>query len=772
MKLASEKQHLASYAFAGFLLLFSAVLKAILCVEADVPVAASAKAIGSELVVGAACTVPALLLMGLRRLPARIAAGVLGAGWCWLAALSFGFLRRTGALPTWGSILHGIRHPEEAMPALEAAVAWTDLVPFALPLLVLFWPVVLRRAATLRALAGSAAIGMVGLGVAGLVRPGPITQPQLQVALVRPFVLPFGEAPSTTAFTIELPPADVLHAAWRHRPANAQRPNILVYMLEGVRASALSPYPPHLPTTPFLASLAKRSVVVDRCYCLIPCTAKSVISTHGGFPTELKVDYSEPGRMPAPGLPKLLGDIGYRSAFFFPGVDVHEAQELTSVELGFDRYFAAEHILAEWPECKAWLVRWTAKGAERASTLALNTAFGLEDRGLTGPLVSWMKQQATPSYVGVMAYSTHHPYHRPPDWKAQHFELTDSPKEEEAFRSYLDTVAYADDCLRELFAALEREGLLSETVVIITADHGQAFGEHGRIGHGTSIHDEQTHLPLIIHGPERLIGKPRRIGGLWQNLDVAQTIADVCGVPGARAYRGPGLGVSVLGPLVAKRRVYLSSWLHDGDLGVVRANGDSIDKTIWQHRFDRFTQFDLVRDPLERVDLGSDLAPAERRALADELLGFKWSIDEWYRDSDRREILAMRRDVLPEDGQSINAQWADTVRLVRVKAPESVVLNRHFRIELGFEVTGSVTSDPTLEIRLRQGTRVQRAPCVRDPNRFPVRDWKRGDKILLPLLIHAAPYLVRAGDLDIEVALRNIGNDHFVRAARLRLQPR
>ncbi len=86
-----------------------------------------------------------------------------------------------------------------------------------------------------------------------------------------------------------------------------------------------------------------------------------------------------------------------------------------------------------------------------------------------------------------------------------------------------------DDKLRDLFAVLEKRGQLKNTLVVITADHGESFNEHGTMLHDTH-HDEVARVPLIMLLPESSGVAPRRIQSLTQSTDLAPTILDLVGL--------------------------------------------------------------------------------------------------------------------------------------------------------------------------------------------------------------------------------------------------
>ena len=69
------------------------------------------------------------------------------------------------------------------------------------------------------------------------------------------------------------------------------------------------------------------------------------------------------------------------------------------------------------------------------------------------------------------------------------------------FNRYRNSVLYVDAMIGRILNTLERTGLVNRTIVMITGDHGQEFGEHGFFGHGSAFTPEQTHVPLILYLP-------------------------------------------------------------------------------------------------------------------------------------------------------------------------------------------------------------------------------------------------------------------------------
>lgn len=97
---------------------------------------------------------------------------------------------------------------------------------------------------------------------------------------------------------------------------------------------------------------------------------------------------------------------------------------------------------------------------------------------------------------------------------------------------YQQNVAYGDDQFGAILDAIKRRGLLEKTLVILAADHGEAFGEHGHVSHGPTLYETVIHVPLIIRFPARFGTLPRRWPGVVELRQVFPTVLDTLHVPG------------------------------------------------------------------------------------------------------------------------------------------------------------------------------------------------------------------------------------------------
>ncbi len=192
---------------------------------------------------------------------------------------------------------------------------------------------------------------------------------------------------------------------------------------------------------------------------------------------------------------------------------------------------------------------------------------------------------------------------------------------------YDGEVAFVDHHLGRVFAALERRPFASRTIVIVTSDHGEAFGEHDLYRHGFELWEELVRVPLVVYVPG---ATPRTTDVRRSAIDIAPTLLEIFGVAppaGNDALRGESLLADVLGPpgYVARQRlVYIDmpggpynderQALIDGDLKIVTTGGRPLGL------------FNLAKDPGEKTDLLDDKALA--RPMLDKTKAFRRSLDE------------------------------------------------------------------------------------------------------------------------------------------------
>jgi arylsulfatase len=165
---------------------------------------------------------------------------------------------------------------------------------------------------------------------------------------------------------------------------------------------------------------------------------------------------------------------------------------------------------------------------------------------------------------------------------------------------YDANLRYSDWAVGELIKQLQASGLLDKTLLIVTADHGEAFGEHAHVWHGRSVYDEACHIPLLMRFPgSQLAGS--RIRALTESVDMLPTIFDLLGA----RYPAQGIQGRSLLPLLAGQRDSVSDYVF------TRAGGKpskylvrSQDYALMLYSNGRWRAlYDLRKDPRERTNI-------------------------------------------------------------------------------------------------------------------------------------------------------------------------
>jgi arylsulfatase A-like enzyme len=189
---------------------------------------------------------------------------------------------------------------------------------------------------------------------------------------------------------------------------------------------------------------------------------------------------------------------------------------------------------------------------------------------------------------------------------------------------YDSAISYGDELIGDLLAELERLGIADETMIVISADHGEELFEEKRCGHGASLRDSLTRVPLLVHYPPRIAARIVDEGS--EGVDILPTILDAAGIAApaglqGRSLRGlaAGEGAGWAQPSFASQYEY--------------AHGMRLGRWKIRVKSGRPLIHDMVEDPDEHVDLAGK-RPIERRYLTDHLglyLGHRtrWKKASW-----------------------------------------------------------------------------------------------------------------------------------------------
>jgi arylsulfatase A-like enzyme len=173
---------------------------------------------------------------------------------------------------------------------------------------------------------------------------------------------------------------------------------------------------------------------------------------------------------------------------------------------------------------------------------------------------------------------------------------------------YDNALRYVDEQLGRVVDYLQAAGELDDTLIIVTADHGEMFFEKGLVTHGKTLFEVEARVPIIMHWPAGI--DPSRRDEPVSNLDILPTVADLLGFPAHPSWQGR----SFLEPTGERRPIYMNiQGLRFAD-GIVCWPY----KLILERTSKRQHLFDLSRDPDEQHDLIED-EPEIAARLADTL---------------------------------------------------------------------------------------------------------------------------------------------------------
>jgi lipoteichoic acid synthase len=376
-----------------------------------------------------------------------------------------------------------------------------------------------------------------------------------------------------------------------------ERRNVVIVLLESTRAESTTPYNEDLETTPFLADLAKKSVLWERAYAVVPHTSKALVATLCGVapPLDTKNTESEPGIIPARCVADLLEYEGYRTAFFQSATEEFENRRELVENLGYEEFYPIEEMDKD--------------GYETANY------FGYEDDIMLEPSREWLEENGDRPFMATyLTVTPHHNYVVPDTYGTKEF------AEDEEFNRYLNTIRYEDFFLKNLFEQYKETGVYEDTIFIVLGDHGEGFGEHGLRQHDNVIYNEGLHIPFLIHDPRR--PEAKRIEAPINELDVLPTVADLLGYGiGGGTYPG----MSALTPPPEDRVLMASCYQENTCLASIKDD----EKYVYHYgnRPDEF--FELSRDPEERENV-ADKHEAEVEARREELLAWGLKVDATY----------------------------------------------------------------------------------------------------------------------------------------------
>lgn len=359
---------------------------------------------------------------------------------------------------------------------------------------------------------------------------------------------------------------------WRSRKGAstqaARSKNVILVVMDTVRAESLGLYGYPRNTSPRLTTLASEGIRFDRAYSTAPWTAPSHASMFTGrWPHEMSIGWDTPLDQAHPTLAEVLGSRGYATAGFVANTTY--CSDETGLARGFNHYEDYDVTLRGIGLCSS-LVERSLNFLHKHPSLARlvgddgSSAGDRKDASrINRDFLGWLDTQsaARPFFAFLNYYDAHHPYLTPERGMAEGFGR--EPTSARDFRllktwwerdkqglkpedlalardSYDRCIASLDEQLGRLFDELKNRGVFDDSIVIVTADHGEHLGEHDLFGHGCSVYSPELHVPLLIVAP-KLLPKAVVVEDPVSLRDLPATVTELLGLGSTTAFPGRSL---------------------------------------------------------------------------------------------------------------------------------------------------------------------------------------------------------------------------------------
>ncbi|HEY0193679.1 MAG TPA: sulfatase-like hydrolase/transferase [Kofleriaceae bacterium] len=491
--------------------------------------------------------------------------------------------------------------------------------------------------------------------------------------------------------------------------------NILVITIDTTRADHLGMYGYPRATSPNLDAMARTGTVFDHGWAHAPSTRYSMPAIlTGRLPLDVYYDTSVegwPGISPrATTLAEALAPLGFATG------------AITNYWY-FDRSRHMDQGFAEYDNEDARL-HTSVAGAGPEQT------HGSSSQQQTDKAIGFVGRHAQQRWMlWVHYYDPHYGYEPHPELPAFG---TDR------MALYDGELAFTDHHIGRLFDDLRARGLYDKTVIVVTGDHGEGFGEHGIELHGYHLYAAQTKVPLIIRVPGL---PPRRASTPAGHVDILPTLVDLAGGSPTGEMMGRSL-VDVLagGAELAGRTVFQQlSYENNHEM---RAGVSDRCHVIYNVSPDpSWEVYRVDDDPMETRDLAAD-----DDACADT----RRAVERWY---DRAQIPAGASEALlparPAIAAPLDIDFGEAVRLLAVDAPARVHPGDTVPLTWTFEARGPVEPGWKMFVHVEGPGRV----FVNGDHRpaRPFEWWRAGQfiryttQVVVPRTAPAGRYTVRAG---------------------------
>lgn len=334
-------------------------------------------------------------------------------------------------------------------------------------------------------------------------------------------------------------------------------PNVLLIVVDTLRSDHLSSNGYQRQTTPNLDTLAAQGVSFQNAFSTSSYSLPSHVSLLTGKNIyEHAIEWDRPKALidePIPTLPEMLQNLGYRTGGFSANLF------WVTREQGFDRGFI--YFEDYYENLADIMIRPFFSRILKNVWYSVNPFSDILGRRyaeeINHSVLKWVaKDPGKPFFIFINYLDAHDPYLPPQPYRSMFSEQENpggilnndlgrqdpnlSPEElQSEIDAYDGAIAYVDEQLGKLVRQLEDQ-TNGNLLVLVTSDHGEAFGEHGVYLHGMSLYREEVHVPLVIYGPERvpsglIIQQPVSI------ISIPSTVIQLVSEKDAEPFSAPSL---------------------------------------------------------------------------------------------------------------------------------------------------------------------------------------------------------------------------------------
>ena len=367
--------------------------------------------------------------------------------------------------------------------------------------------------------------------------------------------------------------AAIVFYVLQQKHAKAGAKNVLIITLDTTRADHIGIYGCDKAETPNIDALAGQGTLFEKTSTSVPITLPS----HCSIFTGTNVLYHQVRNNGTYFLPKEVQTL----AEILEKKDYNTAAFIASFTLdsrfGLDRGFHVynDNLILKQTHVKTF-------DSERPAELVFKDFADWFQENYEEKFFSW-----------VHFYDPHLPYSAPEPYKSR---FQDNP--------YDGEIAYMDEYIGKIISLLKEKNVLQNTLVVIMGDHGEAFGEHGELGHGFFCYEESLAVPLIFYSPKR-IPENKRVGQRVNLTDVMPTILDYLDIEIPRHVQGESLLPYMTKNMAGMRSFYIESVMPHEVVGsaivkgIVKGNYKYLD-------LPKPELYNLAADPLEKQNLYAD----------------------------------------------------------------------------------------------------------------------------------------------------------------------